>query len=100
MHSNEQPWHDYVDLDRLLPAMFKQAGYETYGYGKILHQMGKDFGSRLFDDFYGERHPTGPGEHETADYLIVQNTTTFTPWTKLKYPPGKVTIFLHGSCSS
>ncbi len=49
---------------RLLPTMFREAGYTVLGTGKLLHSGGKD----LFDDYFSVEQRWSPLSREKVDY--------------------------------
>ncbi len=53
VHSNVQPWGDYITADQTWPAYFLEAGYEVGGFGKILHSgyIPGSIASQMFSDY-------------------------------------------------
>src|SRR5215211_5587726 len=52
VHTNSQDWELYVDPATTLPAMFKDAGYYTYSYGKNFPSNPNDLVPNVLDDEY------------------------------------------------
>ena len=63
-NSSQQRINRTLPDARLLPTMFREAGYRVFGTGKLLHSGGQD----LFDEYFSTEQRWSPLERESVDY--------------------------------